>query len=34
VDLTGDERKHVPDLNPYSIGTQINTELQSLREWV
>jgi hypothetical protein len=34
VDLTGDERKHVPDLNPYSIGTQIDGDLQSLREWV
>jgi hypothetical protein len=34
VDLTGDERKHVPDLNPYSIGTQIDADLQSLREWV
>jgi hypothetical protein len=34
VDLTGDERKHVPDLNPYSIGTQIDAELQSVREWV
>lgn len=34
VDLTGEERKHVPDLNPYSIGTQIDEELQSVREWV
>jgi hypothetical protein len=34
VDLTGDERKHVPDLNPWSFGTQIDGELQSLREWV
>jgi hypothetical protein len=34
VDLTGEERKHVPDLNPYSIGTQIDADLQLLREWV
>lgn len=34
VDLTAEERKHVPDLNPYSIGTQIDADLHSLREWV
>jgi hypothetical protein len=34
VDLTGEERKHVPDLNPDSIGTQIDADLHSLREWV
>jgi hypothetical protein len=34
VDLTSEERKHVPDLNPCSIGTQIDFDLHSLREWV
>lgn len=34
VDLTGEERKHVPDLNPLSIGTQIDADLHALREWV
>ena len=34
VDLTREERKHVPDLNPHSIGTQIDADLHSLREWV
>lgn len=34
VDLTAEERKHVPDLNPYSFGTQIDADLHSLREWV
>jgi hypothetical protein len=34
VDLTREERKLVPDLNPYSIGTQIDFDLHSLREWV
>jgi len=34
VDLTPEERKHVPDLNPCGIGTQIDFDLHSLREWV
>ncbi len=34
VDLTPEERKLVPDLNPDSIGTQIDFDLHSLREWV
>ena len=34
VDLTPDERKLVPDLNPLGIGTQIDIDLHSLREWV
>jgi hypothetical protein len=34
VDLTPEERKLVPDLNPYSIGTQIDFDMHWLREWV
>jgi hypothetical protein len=34
VDLTTEERKFVPDINAWSIGTQIDFELHSLREWV
>jgi hypothetical protein len=34
VDLTSEERRHVPDLNPLGIGTQIDFDLHSLREWV
>lgn len=34
VDLTTEERKVVPDVNPYSIGTLIDFDLHSLREWV
>jgi hypothetical protein len=34
VDLTSEERKHVPDLNPDGIGTQIDFDLHWLREWV
>jgi hypothetical protein len=34
VDLTSDERKHVPDLNPLGIGTQIDADLHWFREWV
>jgi hypothetical protein len=34
VDLTSDERALVADINPCSIGTQIDTDLHSLREWV
>jgi hypothetical protein len=34
VDLTPEERKNVPDLNPRSIGTQIDFDLHYLREWV
>jgi hypothetical protein len=34
VDLTPEERKHAPDLNPCSIGSQIDFDLHSLREWV
>jgi hypothetical protein len=34
VDLTPEERKHVPDLNPRGIGTQIDFDLHNLREWV
>ena len=34
VDIAGEERIFVPDINPLSIGTQIDFELQSIREWV
>ncbi len=34
VDIAGEERRFVPDINPLSIGTQIDFELQSIREWV
>jgi hypothetical protein len=34
VDLTSVERGFVPDLNPDSIGTQIDFDLHTLREWV
>jgi hypothetical protein len=34
VDLTREERKHVPDSNPVGIGTQFDLDLQLLREWV
>ena len=34
VDLTREERKLVPDLNAMGIGTQIDFDLHSLREWV
>jgi hypothetical protein len=34
VDLSRDERKFVPDLNPDSLGTQIDYDLHNLREWV
>jgi hypothetical protein len=34
VDLTKEERKFVPDLNAWGIGTQIDFDLHSLREWV
>jgi hypothetical protein len=34
VDLTGEERKHVPDFNPAGIGTQIDFDFYWFREWV
>ncbi len=34
VDLTTDERKVAPDINRLSIGTLIDLDLHSLREWV
>src|SRR6267378_3412465 len=34
VDLTTEERKLVPDINPWSLGTLIDLDLHSLREWV
>jgi len=34
VDLSPEERKHMPDLNPLGIGTQIDFDLHSLREWL
>ncbi len=34
VDLTDEERKHVPDLNPLGIGTQIDFDLHWFREWI
>jgi hypothetical protein len=34
VDLTAEERKLVPDLNPLSLGTLQDFDLHSLREWV
>lgn len=34
VDLTSDERTLVTDMNPFSIGTQIDFDLHSLRECV
>jgi len=34
VDLSPEERKFAPDLNPLSLGTLQDFELHSLREWV
>jgi hypothetical protein len=34
VDLTEDERKKVPDVNPMSFGTRVDFDLHTLREWV
>jgi len=34
VDLTKEERGKVPDVNPDSIGTLIDFDLQNIREWV
>lgn len=34
VDLTREERKNVPDVNPYSIGPRVDFDLHMLREWV
>jgi hypothetical protein len=34
VDLTVEERQFVPDINPMSLGSQIDLELQVVREWV
>jgi len=34
VDLTSEERKLVPDINALGLGTQIDFDLHSLREWV
>lgn len=34
VDLTAQERIHVPDLNPHGIGTQVDCDHLSLREWI
>ena len=34
VDLTGDERKKAPDINRANIGTIIDFDLHTLREWV
>jgi hypothetical protein len=34
VDLTAEERKVVPDLNPMGIGTLVDLDLHTLREWV
>ncbi len=34
VDLTSEERKPVPDINPRGLGTEIDFDLHSLREWV
>ncbi len=34
VDLTAEERKLTPDLNPLSLGTLQDFDLHSLREWV
>jgi hypothetical protein len=34
VDLTSEERKLVPDINALSLGTQIDFDLHTLREWV
>jgi hypothetical protein len=34
VDLTSEERKLVPDINVLGLGTQIDFDLHSLREWV
>jgi hypothetical protein len=34
VDLTKDERKLVPDINPCAFGTLLDFDLHNLREWV
>lgn len=34
VDLSGEERKLVPDINSLGIGTQMDFDLHMLREWV
>jgi hypothetical protein len=34
VDLTKEERGKVPDVNPDSIGTLLDFDLQTIREWV
>jgi hypothetical protein len=34
VDLTKDERKKVPDINPMGLGTLVDFDLHKLREWV
>ena len=34
IDLTSEERRHVPDINRRGIGTLVDPDLQMLREWV
>jgi len=34
VDLNGDERKGIPDVNPDGLGTLVDLDLQVIREWV
>jgi hypothetical protein len=34
VDLSAKERERVPDINPCGIGTLVDFDLHTLREWV
>jgi len=34
IEITADERKHIPDSNPRSIGTLVDFDFYMTREWI